>query len=110
MHHVPNKSHDEDDLFPEDLFTLDQRRKGAIVFHFCGLCYMFVALAIVCDEFFVPSLGVLTERVCHFIFFSCFSWPYQMMLLGPLSWLLVDLLQNSSLRSLEYSSRKTTWE
>lgn len=24
---------------------------------------MFVALAIVCDEFFVPSLGVLTEKL-----------------------------------------------
>lgn len=24
---------------------------------------MFVALAIVCDEFFVPALGVLTEKV-----------------------------------------------
>jgi hypothetical protein len=24
---------------------------------------MFVALAIVCDEFFVPSLGVITEKL-----------------------------------------------
>ena len=24
---------------------------------------MFIALAIVCDEFFVPSLGVITERL-----------------------------------------------
>lgn len=27
-----------------------------------GLIYMFIALAIVCDEFFVPSLGVITDR------------------------------------------------
>lgn len=25
--------------------------------------YMFVALAIVCDEFFVPCLGVITEKL-----------------------------------------------
>ncbi|CAJ0570067.1 unnamed protein product, partial [Mesorhabditis spiculigera] len=49
------------DQFPPDLFTLDQRRHGAIVLHFGGLVYMFVALAVVCDEFFVPSLSVLTE-------------------------------------------------
>lgn len=28
-----------------------------------GLVYMFIALAIVCDEFFVPALGVITERL-----------------------------------------------
>ena len=31
--------------------------------HVLGLCYMFVALAIVCDEFFVPALGVITEKL-----------------------------------------------
>ncbi|GFS90093.1 hypothetical protein NPIL_319501 [Nephila pilipes] len=48
--------------FPEDLFTLEQRRHGAVLFHVIGLTYMFVALAIVCDEFFVPSLDVITEK------------------------------------------------
>ncbi|CAD5231517.1 unnamed protein product [Bursaphelenchus xylophilus] len=61
--HIPNNSTDADDVFPDDLFTFDQRRHGAIIFHFCGLCYMFVALAIVCDEYFVPSLGVLTQQL-----------------------------------------------
>lgn len=28
-----------------------------------GLMYMFIALAIVCDEFFVPALGVITEKL-----------------------------------------------
>lgn len=28
-----------------------------------GLIYMFIALAIVCDEFFVPALGVITEKL-----------------------------------------------
>ncbi|KAG8180447.1 hypothetical protein JTE90_022793 [Oedothorax gibbosus] len=48
--------------FPEDLFTLEERKKGAVLFHVIGLVYMFVALAIVCDEFFVPSLDVITEK------------------------------------------------
>lgn len=50
-------------LFPQDLFTEDQRRSGAVVFHVLGMGYMFVALAIVCDEFFVPALDVIIERL-----------------------------------------------
>lgn len=53
----------KDPLFPEDLFTLEQRRNGAVVFHIIGVMYMFVALAIVCDEFFVPSLDVIIEKM-----------------------------------------------
>lgn len=50
-------------LFPEDLFTEEQRRSGAVIFHVIGMGYMFVALAIVCDEFFVPALDVIIERL-----------------------------------------------
>lgn len=50
-------------LFPKDLFTDEQRRSGAVVFHMIGMGYMFVALAIVCDEFFVPALDVIIERL-----------------------------------------------
>lgn len=49
-------------LFPDDLFTNDQRRRGAVILHILGVVYMFVALAIVCDEFFVPSLDVIIEK------------------------------------------------
>uniref|UniRef100_A0A8C1KAS7 Solute carrier family 24 member 6a n=1 Tax=Cyprinus carpio TaxID=7962 RepID=A0A8C1KAS7_CYPCA len=46
--------------FPEDIFTKGQRRHGAILLHvFCAV-YMFYALAIVCDVYFVPSL----EKIC----------------------------------------------
>lgn len=48
--------------FPKDLITCDQKRNGAILLHVIGLIYTFVALAIVCDEFFVPSLQVSTPR------------------------------------------------
>mmetsp|Transcript_19955 Transcript_19955/g.31291 ORF Transcript_19955/g.31291 Transcript_19955/m.31291 type:complete len:673 (+) Transcript_19955:55-2073(+) len=46
---------------PPDQFTNEQRRKGAVILHCSGLLYMFVAIAIVCDECFVPALEVITE-------------------------------------------------
>ncbi|XP_053667224.1 sodium/potassium/calcium exchanger Nckx30C [Anopheles marshallii] len=53
----------KDPLFPNDLFTEEQLRNGAIILHVIGVIYMFVALAIVCDEFFVPSLDVIIEKL-----------------------------------------------
>ncbi|CEF68807.1 Sodium/potassium/calcium exchanger 1 [Strongyloides ratti] len=58
-----NTTTTEVSLFPEDLFTQQQRLNGAIILHVIGLFYMFTALAIVCDEFFVPALGVITEML-----------------------------------------------
>ncbi|XP_037909411.1 sodium/potassium/calcium exchanger Nckx30C isoform X5 [Hermetia illucens] len=50
-------------LFPKDLFTREQLERGAVILHILGVIYMFVALAIVCDEFFVPSLDVIIEKL-----------------------------------------------
>lgn len=49
--------------YPEDIFTLKQLRQGAVVLHTAGMIYMFIALAIVCDEFFVPALEVITDKL-----------------------------------------------
>uniref|UniRef100_A0A671QPS6 Sodium/calcium exchanger membrane region domain-containing protein n=1 Tax=Sinocyclocheilus anshuiensis TaxID=1608454 RepID=A0A671QPS6_9TELE len=49
--------------YPTDLFSLEDRRRGAVVLHMFGMIYMFIALAIVCDEFFVPALTVITEKL-----------------------------------------------
>lgn len=49
--------------YPEDIFSLEERRQGAVVLHIFGMLYMFIALAIVCDEFFVPALTVITEKL-----------------------------------------------
>uniref|UniRef100_UPI00398EE3A3 sodium/potassium/calcium exchanger 2-like isoform X1 n=1 Tax=Pristiophorus japonicus TaxID=55135 RepID=UPI00398EE3A3 len=49
--------------YPRDIFSLAQRRKGAVLLHILGMIYMFIALAIVCDEFFVPSLTVIIDRL-----------------------------------------------
>ena len=52
-----------DPLFPKDLLTMDQLRKGGVILYIIGLIYMFVALAIVCDEFFVLSLDVIIDVI-----------------------------------------------
>jgi len=49
--------------YPPDLFTVKQWRQGAIILHTAGMVYMFIALAIVCDEFFVPALEVLSAKL-----------------------------------------------
>ncbi|KAK3098268.1 hypothetical protein FSP39_017749 [Pinctada imbricata] len=50
-------------LYPPNTFSDSERKNGAIALHILGMIYMFVALAIVCDEFFVPSLGVITNKL-----------------------------------------------
>jgi len=54
---------ESDPLFPPDLFNEEQLKNGCVVFYVLGVIYMFVALAIVCDEFFVPSLDVIIEKL-----------------------------------------------
>ncbi|RDD46275.1 Sodium/potassium/calcium exchanger Nckx30C [Trichoplax sp. H2] len=49
-------------LFPQDVFTQSQKSNGAIVLHFIGVIYMFVALSIVCDNYFVPTLEVIVVK------------------------------------------------
>ncbi|KAF0041060.1 hypothetical protein F2P81_006958 [Scophthalmus maximus] len=49
--------------YPEDIFSIEDRRRGWVILHIFGMMYMFVSLAIVCDEFFVPALGVITDKL-----------------------------------------------
>uniref|UniRef100_A0A3Q3L6D3 Sodium/potassium/calcium exchanger 1 n=1 Tax=Mastacembelus armatus TaxID=205130 RepID=A0A3Q3L6D3_9TELE len=49
--------------YPEDIFSIEDRRRGWVILHIIGMMYMFVSLAIVCDEFFVPALGVITDKL-----------------------------------------------
>ncbi|XP_026837290.1 sodium/potassium/calcium exchanger 3 isoform X3 [Drosophila erecta] len=48
------------DDFPRDLFSEAQRQSGAVVLHVIASLYLFVALAVVCDEYFVPAV----EKIC----------------------------------------------
>ncbi|KAK1882560.1 Sodium/potassium/calcium exchanger 3 [Dissostichus eleginoides] len=49
--------------FPEDIFTKEQRKKGAVCLHALCAIYMFYALALVCDDYFVPSLEKISENL-----------------------------------------------
>ncbi|NXG45198.1 NCKX1 protein, partial [Psilopogon haemacephalus] len=55
--------HESKEEYPQDLFTVEERRQGWVVLHIFGMMYVFVALAIVCDEYFVPALGAITEKL-----------------------------------------------
>ncbi|XP_066273889.1 sodium/potassium/calcium exchanger 2-like [Branchiostoma lanceolatum] len=50
-------------VYPPDVFDLAARRNGAVVLHILGMMYMFAGMAVVCDEFFVPALTVIVEKL-----------------------------------------------
>ncbi|XP_078360179.1 sodium/potassium/calcium exchanger 2-like [Oculina patagonica] len=60
---VNGSSSDKKGEYPEDVFTLAQKRKGAVILHIIGMCYMFLALSIACDEFFIPALANITDKL-----------------------------------------------
>ncbi|XP_007255536.2 sodium/potassium/calcium exchanger 4 isoform X1 [Astyanax mexicanus] len=49
--------------FPDDYFTNAERKSGAVLLHILAALYMFLALAIVCDDYFVTSLEKLCEKL-----------------------------------------------
>ncbi|XP_042901607.1 sodium/potassium/calcium exchanger 5 [Parasteatoda tepidariorum] len=49
--------------FPGDLFTQEQRQSGFVIFHFIATAYLCLVLAIVCDQFFVPTLEIIAESL-----------------------------------------------
>ena len=52
------------DEFPDDFMTQYQRREqGGVIIHFVLAIYMFGALAVVCDDYFVPSLEQITTKL-----------------------------------------------
>ncbi|XP_055669936.1 ras and Rab interactor 3 [Falco peregrinus] len=66
----PNGTHEQKNCtepaineFPEDIFTNKERQQGGVLLHIIAALYMFYALAIVCDDFFVPSLEKICEKL-----------------------------------------------
>ncbi|KAJ8402709.1 hypothetical protein AAFF_G00363810 [Aldrovandia affinis] len=49
--------------FPTDVFSHEERAEGAVALHVLCAIYMFYALALVCDDYFVPSLEKICERL-----------------------------------------------
>jgi Ca2+/Na+ antiporter len=43
--------------------SFDSLKSGGFLLYIVGVLYMFLALAIVCDEFFVPALDEMVERI-----------------------------------------------
>eukprot|EP00466_Bigelowiella_natans_P012063 jgi/Bigna1/52311/estExt_Genewise1Plus.C_70045 len=60
---ILEESNEELANYPPDLFSENERSNGAIILHTIGIVYMFAALALVCDEFFVPTLEVISSRL-----------------------------------------------
>ncbi|KAM4602383.1 sodium/potassium/calcium exchanger 5 [Polymixia lowei] len=49
--------------FPEGFFTVQERKDGGIVIYFMIIFYMLLAVSIICDDYFLPSLEVISERL-----------------------------------------------
>uniref|UniRef100_A0A9J8A276 Solute carrier family 24 member 4 n=1 Tax=Cyprinus carpio carpio TaxID=630221 RepID=A0A9J8A276_CYPCA len=49
--------------FPDDIFTNAERKSGGVLLHIIAALYMFLALAIVCDDYFVTSLEKICEKL-----------------------------------------------
>ena len=47
--------------FPNDFMTYEQRINGGVTFHILVSIYIFAALAIICDDYFVSSLEYLCD-------------------------------------------------
>lgn len=57
------------------MFVLDRERgNGAIIFHILGTVYFFVLLAVVCNDYFLPSVECVCEdlNISKVIFAICF--------------------------------------
>jgi len=49
--------------YPKHLLTCEQMKQGAIILPILGCAFMFMGLAIVCDDFFVPALETISWRL-----------------------------------------------
>lgn len=65
IHSIPNKTNcirPDIEQFPKGFINQSLRRHGLVFIHFLIAAYMFIALAVVCDEYFVPSLNDISKR------------------------------------------------
>uniref|UniRef100_A0A3B3QC80 Solute carrier family 24 member 5 n=1 Tax=Paramormyrops kingsleyae TaxID=1676925 RepID=A0A3B3QC80_9TELE len=49
--------------FPDGFFTVQERKDGGIVIYFIIIFYMLLAVSIICEDYFLPSLEVISERL-----------------------------------------------
>lgn len=64
--------------FPEGFFTKQESADGGIVIYLLIILYMLMALSIVCDEYFLPSLEIISEckylEIPTYIYIVVSSW------------------------------------
>ncbi|KAL5016604.1 hypothetical protein ScPMuIL_006193 [Solemya velum] len=58
---LPNCTPRAVEQFPRGPFTQQQRQHGAIIIHIFIALYMFVGFALICDDYFVPSLELICD-------------------------------------------------
>lgn len=51
------------DSFPKDFFTQQERQMGGVVIHIVIALYTCAMIGIVCHDYFVPSLEIISERI-----------------------------------------------
>lgn len=51
------------DDFPSDVMTQHQRQKGGVALHVFLAFYMVLAIAVACEDYFVPSLEQITDKL-----------------------------------------------
>ena len=56
-------THPAIDEFPQDFFTNEQRTKGGVIIHVLIATYLIFALGAICDDFFVPVLEVICDKL-----------------------------------------------
>ena len=49
--------------FPGDLFNQRERQLGAVIIHFLVTAYVSWAIAIVCDDYFVPCMETISDKL-----------------------------------------------
>lgn len=49
--------------FPGDFLTQGQRLRGGVVFHLLIAMYICAMIAVVCDDYFIPSLDIISEKL-----------------------------------------------
>ena len=57
-----NVTKEQSNMIPKKVFSDKQFKNGAFILYIIGILYMFYAIAIVCDNYFVPSLDIMIER------------------------------------------------
>jgi len=57
-----NVTKEQSNMIPKPLFSDTEFKHGAFILYIIGILYMFYAIAIVCDNYFVPSLDIMIEK------------------------------------------------